>query len=673
MKKKFKSILSMIMALIMVVSIFPVVGIQPNASAVSGSEIVAYARQFIGCAYVSKASGPSSFDCSGFTMYVFGHFGISLPHSTQTMWNNPTAYGTVVGTGSTANAQAGDLILWYEHVAIDTENGKCVEALNSKYGVTEAVSVNSHTNGTNYKVIRVYGVNSAPPTVPTVYLSKTTLAVNETATLSWSNCSEASYYWISCWSSTEQCISEEGLNYSKQVSFSKPGKYSITVVSGNSSGETVGNWIEINVYNDKPSTPNVELSESSIQSGENIIVSWGLCNNATSYNIDIWSENNHIDTLYVGTNLSYSVKLLSAGTYKIYVSAINFLGGSTSEPKELKVFNVPQKPIIKSILSNADGTVTLKWTQCSNANKYSIRFFEIGQTTEYVFLNRVTSDTEYTYALPDGIYTALITAENPVSHTNGDMSKSFNIKKTYYEVIFNSNGGTCSTSSKTVTYNSTYGTLPTPTRTGYTFDGWYTSSTGGTKITADTKVTITANQTLYAHWTLNHKHSYTSKITKQPSCTATGVKTFTCSCGDTYTETISALGHDYGEWKVTKPATTSATDVETRYCSRCTAYETRTIPKLTDQTVELNNHNITMNYKATTQLVASNKNVEWTSSNINVATVDSNGKVTAAGTGNAVIKATIKGTNISDSCQISVSYAWWQWIIEIFLLGFLWY
>lgn len=57
-----------------------------------------------------------------------------------------------------------------------------------------------------------------------------------------------------------------------------------------------------------------------------------------------------------------------------------------------------------------------------------------------------------------------------------------------------------------VTYNSTYGNLLnyTPTKAGYTFDGWYTAPIGGTKITSSTKVTITSNQNLYSHWTENN-------------------------------------------------------------------------------------------------------------------------------------------------------------------------
>ena len=65
-------------------------------------------------------------------------------------------------------------------------------------------------------------------------------------------------------------------------------------------------------------------------------------------------------------------------------------------------------------------------------------------------------------------------------------------------VTFNPNGGSVSTTSKTVTVGGAYGTLPTPTRTGWTFEGWYD---GSTKITASSTVTRTTAHTLLAHWT----------------------------------------------------------------------------------------------------------------------------------------------------------------------------
>lgn len=70
-----------------------------------------------------------------------------------------------------------------------------------------------------------------------------------------------------------------------------------------------------------------------------------------------------------------------------------------------------------------------------------------------------------------------------------------------YTVSFNANGGNVSSTSKVVVFNYSYGDLPTPTRTGYTFDGWFTAASGGTQITSSSTFTNVGNQTLYAHWT----------------------------------------------------------------------------------------------------------------------------------------------------------------------------
>ena len=76
-----------------------------------------------------------------------------------------------------------------------------------------------------------------------------------------------------------------------------------------------------------------------------------------------------------------------------------------------------------------------------------------------------------------------------------------------YTVSFNANGGTVEQASKTVHYQNTYGTLPTPFRAGYIFLGWFTSVNGGTQIKADTKFTITTNQSIYAHWEKSDEES----------------------------------------------------------------------------------------------------------------------------------------------------------------------
>lgn len=69
-------------------------------------------------------------------------------------------------------------------------------------------------------------------------------------------------------------------------------------------------------------------------------------------------------------------------------------------------------------------------------------------------------------------------------------------------VTLNANGGTVNTSSITVYQSKKYENLPTPTWAGHKFNGWYTATSGGTKITTETEVTTTSStQTLYAQWT----------------------------------------------------------------------------------------------------------------------------------------------------------------------------
>ena len=71
-----------------------------------------------------------------------------------------------------------------------------------------------------------------------------------------------------------------------------------------------------------------------------------------------------------------------------------------------------------------------------------------------------------------------------------------------YTVTFNPNGGIISQSNKTVTYDSTYGELPIPKMTGYSFIGWFTEE--NESITEESTVKITGPQTLYAQWTINN-------------------------------------------------------------------------------------------------------------------------------------------------------------------------
>ncbi len=105
-------------------------------SSASGNSVAEFAKQYIGYGYVYGGSGPTSFDCSGFTMYVYQQFGISLPHNAVTQSN----YGQYV---SKENLVPGDLVIFNNysntsigHAGIYIGNGRIVHAENSNTGVT---------------------------------------------------------------------------------------------------------------------------------------------------------------------------------------------------------------------------------------------------------------------------------------------------------------------------------------------------------------------------------------------------------------------------------------------------------------------------------------------------------------------------------------------------------
>ena len=77
---------------------------------------------------------------------------------------------------------------------------------------------------------------------------------------------------------------------------------------------------------------------------------------------------------------------------------------------------------------------------------------------------------------------------------------------------------------------------------------------------------------------VSHTHSYKDVVTA-PTCTEKGYTTHTCACGDSYVDTyVDALGHAWDNGKVTKEPTETETGVKTFTCTRCGETKTETIP-----------------------------------------------------------------------------------------------
>lgn len=98
-----------------------------------GATVVATAKNYIGSKYVYGATGPNSFDCSGFTQYVFKLHGVSLNRTAAAQYSNGVAVDR-------ANLQPGDLVMFgksgINHVGIYIGGGQIVHAANPSRGVT---------------------------------------------------------------------------------------------------------------------------------------------------------------------------------------------------------------------------------------------------------------------------------------------------------------------------------------------------------------------------------------------------------------------------------------------------------------------------------------------------------------------------------------------------------
>ena len=106
-----------------------------TASSDLGAQIVAYAEEYLGTPYVLGGNGPNKFDCSGFTKYVYSHFGYTLNRTATDQLQNGVSV-------SKDELQPGDLVFFkyrtskpVSHVGIYIGNGEFIHASTNRYVV----------------------------------------------------------------------------------------------------------------------------------------------------------------------------------------------------------------------------------------------------------------------------------------------------------------------------------------------------------------------------------------------------------------------------------------------------------------------------------------------------------------------------------------------------------
>ena len=217
-----------------------------------------------------------------------------------------------------------------------------------------------------------------------------------------------------------------------------------------------------------------------------------------------------------------------------------------------------------------------------------------------------------------------------------------------YTITFDTNGG-----SEIAPITQDYGTAITapadPTREGYTFIGW------------DKAIPATMpaeNVTVTAQWEINR---YTVTF---DTAGGSEIAPITQDYGTAIAAPADPTreGYTFIGWDREIPATMPAENV--------------TVTAQWQLAARMPDRELVIYYKSVGRLNTITEDpslVEYTSSDESVVTVDKDGNYKAVGRGNAVITMHIVGTDIEEHCKITVKYAWWQVLIRIFLLGFIWY
>ncbi len=237
------------------------------------------------------------------------------------------------------------------------------------------------------------------------------------------------------------------------------------------------------------------------------------------------------------TNTKYTVEHYRQkldGTYNETASETDYLTGKTNASvtpavKEYKGFTAPETQTVKI---KANGSLVVKYYY--ERNSYTLKWNFDGGSADGTYTKGsvkygakikqpVPTKKGYTFAGWDKTVPEKMPAKN--------LTVKALWTANYATVTFNVNGGKAlSETTKAVQENTAYGELPTTSRTGYTFSGWYTEKSGGTKITAES--ICEGDITLYARWKAKKNTSYKVEHYKQKlngnyNKTASDTETFT--------------------------------------------------------------------------------------------------------------------------------------------------
>ena len=210
---------------------------------------------------------------------------------------------------------------------------------------------------------------------------------------------------------------------------------------------------------------------------------------------------------------------------------------------------------------------------------------------------------------------------------------------TTYTVTWNAttNGGTCATASTVVNEGDPIGTLPTATKTGYTFKGWYTQATGGTQITASS--VPTGDVTYYAQFTIN-SHTLTVVSNNATYGSVSGGGTYNYGTSHTITATANT-GYAFSYWQLNSASVSTSASYSVTMPDEDVTYTAIFVPGTVSYTVKHYQQNAAANgydlYETETKTGTTGSNTAASSKTYTGFTAQSFSQTTIAADGTTVV------------------------------------
>ena len=430
---------------------------------------------------------------------------------------------------------------------------------------------------------------------PGVYTAKNTYGYGTNITIHWTQSLGATGYWLTVYKDGNSIVSENvGDTYEYTLQNSKSGEYTVFVEAFSDIGswKTAQGSHKFTVKGFE--APNVSTSKKEYKLGTDVSISWTSVEGATGYWLDIYRNGEHIYTGNQGTNLSYTFSP-KPGLYQVLVQSYSDAGewiNAYSDELQFKVNEIDPVTVKtnQSMYSPGDN-IQITWNKIDVATGYWIN---IKRDNETIVNSHIGDSQLYQLdAAVEGKYEVVVESfcESKygwsvarseqlcfgVANHPSKPELNYSIDKSNNKVTFYWDKTSDTTNYDFRLYKDGEPILFDPGLESLSYEiilpiGNYTAN-------------VAAVNTKYLEWFRfsdevafeieNHTHNYQTGYSQPATCISNGLKTFTCSCGDSYTETIPVNAANHVNTKnVAATASTCMVKGYTAgvYCNDCKQY-----------------------------------------------------------------------------------------------------